>query len=78
VKQAQKAEARERAANTFEAVAERWFEKWKTEVTASTAESQWNRLVKHIMPVLGPLPISGINHGNRLHIHHFFCVLLLV
>jgi hypothetical protein len=61
VKQARKAEARERMANTFEAVAGRWFEKWKTEVSASTAESQWSRLVKHIMPVLGPLPVSDID-----------------
>jgi hypothetical protein len=37
VKQAQRAEARERTTNTFEVVAERWFEKWKTEVSASTA-----------------------------------------
>jgi hypothetical protein len=36
-------------------------DKWKTEVSASTAEDQWGRLEKHIMPVLGPLPVSDID-----------------
>jgi integrase len=61
VKKAQKSATQERVANTFEAVAGRWFEVWKTEVTISTAENQWSRLVQHIMPALGALPVSDID-----------------
>jgi integrase len=61
VKKAQKAERLEHAANTFEAVAAKWFEKWKTEVTAKTAKNQRDRLVKHIMPFLGDCPIADID-----------------
>jgi hypothetical protein len=61
VKKAQKAARLERAANTFEAVAEKWFEKWKTEVTIKTATNQWDRLAKHIMPFLGDCPIADID-----------------
>jgi integrase len=61
VKKAQKAAGRERAANSFEVVAREWFEKWKTEVTESTAKHQRDRLTKHIMPVLGPLPVADID-----------------
>ncbi|MDR2613785.1 MAG: hypothetical protein LBC91_00450 [Candidatus Accumulibacter sp.] len=60
VRRAQKAKAWERTTNTFEAVAGRWFEVWKTEVTSGTAENQWSRLVQHIMPALGALPVSDI------------------
>jgi hypothetical protein len=60
-KKAQKAARQKRAANSFGAVAAKWFEKWETEVTESTAKYQWDRLVKHIMPVLGPLPVAGID-----------------
>ncbi|GHU18723.1 integrase [Betaproteobacteria bacterium] len=61
VKKAQKAAKLERAANTFEAVAAKWFEKWKTEVTIKTATNQWDRLAKHIMPFLGDCPIADID-----------------
>jgi integrase len=61
VRKAQKVAQQERAANTFEAVAQAWFEKWKTEVTESTALSQWRRLTKHVMPVLGPLPVADVD-----------------
>jgi integrase len=60
VKRAQKAAKQGRAANCFEAVAAKWFEKWKTEVTESTALSQWGRLTKHILPALGETPISEV------------------
>ncbi|MDR2688649.1 MAG: integrase arm-type DNA-binding domain-containing protein [Azoarcus sp.] len=58
--EASKTAIQERAADTFAAVAGQWFEKWKTEVTDSTAESQWNRLEEHIMPVSGTLPVAEI------------------
>jgi hypothetical protein len=60
-KKARKAARQEREMNTFEAVARNWFEKWETGVTSSTAKSQWERLVKHIMPVLGQMPIANID-----------------
>jgi hypothetical protein len=40
VLKAQKASKQEHAASSFEAVAAKWFEKWKTEVTGNTALSQ--------------------------------------
>jgi integrase len=61
VKRAQKAAQQERSANTFGAVAERWLEKWETEVADSTAKSQRERLQKHIMPILGPLLVADID-----------------
>jgi integrase len=61
VKKAQKFARQERSANTFEAVAEKWFEMWETGVSASTAEDQRDRLVKHIIPILGHLPIADID-----------------
>jgi hypothetical protein len=66
VKKAQKAERTERAANTFEAVAGKWFEKWETEVTYSTAKSQRERLEKHIMPFLGACPIADTTASKVL------------
>ena len=74
-KKALKAAEKERAAHTFEAVARDWFEKWKTGVSDSTAQSQWERLAKHIMPALGLLqrcqgldgasPAGGSRHGRH-------------
>jgi integrase len=61
VKRVQKIARREREANTFEAVAGRWFEKWKAGVSASTSEDQWERLAKHIMPALGQTPVADID-----------------
>jgi integrase len=60
-KRAQKAAQQERASHTFAAVAGKWLEKWETEVTASTARAQRERLAKHVMPTLGPLPIADID-----------------
>ena len=68
VKKAQKAAIAERSAHAFEAVARAWFEKWKTGVTESTAQSQWKRLVKHIVPVLGALPVSEITAPKVLSV----------
>ncbi|GHU03575.1 integrase [Betaproteobacteria bacterium] len=61
VKKAQKAAQRDMAANTFEAVARKWFAKWKTEVSANTSKAQWERLEKHIFPYLGDCPISAVS-----------------
>lgn len=47
-------------ANTFEAVAREWFEKRKHEWAPITAEVALGRLEAHILPKLGPRPISGI------------------
>jgi hypothetical protein len=43
-----------------------WFERWKTEITESTAQSQWKRLMKHIVPVPGALPISEASNKYTL------------
>jgi hypothetical protein len=61
VKKAQKQARHARAANSFEAITREWFEKWETEVTASTAKSQRERLAKHIMPVLGAFSVADID-----------------
>ena len=47
-------------ANTFEVVAREWFEKRKHEWAPITAEVALGRLEAHIIPKLGPRPISGI------------------
>ncbi|MDR1662224.1 MAG: hypothetical protein LBR95_07360 [Azoarcus sp.] len=39
----------------------KWFEKRKSEVTANTAESQRNKLAKHIISYIGTLPASEID-----------------
>jgi hypothetical protein len=61
VKKAQKQARHDRDASTFESVAAKWFEKWETEVTESTAKSQRERLAKHITPILGPFPVADID-----------------
>ena len=61
VKKAQKQTRHDRDANNFESVAAKWFEKWETEVTESTAKSQRERLAKHITPILGPFPVADID-----------------
>jgi integrase len=63
-RKAQRVAGLEQASSTFEAVAGRWFEKWRTEVTDSTAKSQWARLEKHIMPALGTKPVSEIGTAD--------------
>jgi integrase len=60
-RRAQKAAKQEQAANTFEAVTGKWFAKWETEVTAGTAKDQRERLAKHITPILGNVPVAGID-----------------
>jgi integrase len=60
VKKAQKAERLERAANTFGAVADRWFAVWKTKVAESTAPRIWRTLERHILPIIGGLPVADI------------------
>ena len=66
VKKARKQARHDRDASTFESVAAKWFEKWETEVTESTAKSQRERLAKHITPVLGPFPVAGIDQGRSM------------
>jgi integrase len=54
-----KAEAQSQA-ETFEAVAREWFEKFKPTWTPSTAETIIGRIEKDIFPYLGPRPIKEI------------------
>ncbi|MEQ6886468.1 integrase arm-type DNA-binding domain-containing protein [Salicola sp. Rm-C-2C1-2] len=48
-------------ANTFEAVAQEWFEhKHKPEVEATYAQKNWNRLRNHAFPLLAKRPIAEL------------------
>lgn len=49
-----------RNANTFEAVAREWFEKRKVGWAGSSADTMLSRLEMHILPKLGPRPVSDI------------------
>jgi integrase len=59
-KRAKKAEVLERAATTFQVVAQQWFEFWKTGVSPETASRVWSNLSRHILPDLGKLPLAEV------------------
>ena len=50
----------EKLSNTFEQVAENWFQVKKTEVSPDHAKDLWRSLELHIFPKLGKHPISKI------------------
>lgn len=48
--------------NTFQKVAERWRDNFKsTQVESKTMHEDWRRLVNHIFPKLAQTPISSVN-----------------
>ncbi|MGE0012325.1 MAG: tyrosine-type recombinase/integrase, partial [Azoarcus sp.] len=49
------------AANSFEAVARAWWEKWRTDRTEGTAHATIRALEIHVFPHIGDKPISTIN-----------------
>jgi len=49
------------AANSFEAVARAWWEKWRTDRTEGTAHATIRALEIHVFPHIGDKPISAIN-----------------
>ena len=60
-KRAQKAAGRERAANSFEAVAWEWHEIWKTDKHPHHAKLAVVQLEKHVFPYIGGRPISELS-----------------
>ena len=54
------------AQHTFEAVAQRWLLKTKTERAATTQEKVQNWLAKDLFPVIGSMPISAIKPRDVL------------
>ena len=60
-KRAQKAAGKERAANSFEAVAREWHEVWKTDKTPHHAALATIQLEKHVFPYIGGRPITEIS-----------------
>ncbi|MDR1648182.1 MAG: integrase arm-type DNA-binding domain-containing protein [Zoogloeaceae bacterium] len=59
-KRERKAASLARAANTFEAVAGRWFDIWRAGVAEKTASRVWRNLERHIFPSIGALPVANI------------------
>ena len=64
-RQADRAERRTARENTFEAVAQEWFGKRSRKWAASHADKVLGRLVKHIIPAVGSVPVSELT-GARL------------
>jgi integrase len=50
-----------RAGNSFEVIAREWYDKRKHEWKPSSAKTMLERLERHILPKLGPRPITEIN-----------------
>lgn len=56
--------------NTFEAVAQRWFEVHKTKVKEGTADKIWRSLENDVFPRIGKLPISSITAPKAIEVIH--------
>ena len=52
------------AANTFEAMAARWFEIWGKDKAQSTKRNHTARLNNHLLPLFGNMPVSDIGRGD--------------
>jgi integrase len=65
-KRAQKSARQERAANSFEAVAREWYERWKTTKAESHYTKVLTRLEKDIFPWLGGKAIAEITAPDVL------------
>jgi integrase len=57
---AQRKQEKEVSANTFEAVAEKWYAHWKPDKTKKHAADVWRRLGADVFPVIGDRPISEL------------------
>ena len=66
-KQAKQA-ARVAAANSFEAVARAWWEKWRTDRTEGTADGAIRSLEIHAFPRIGAMPITAIGPVDVLEL----------
>lgn len=47
--------------NTFQAVAEEWYEKFKSKWSETHAKRKWHFLEKDVFPVFGKRPIQSIS-----------------
>lgn len=63
-----KRSARVAAANSFEAIARAWWEKWRTDRTEGTASGAIRALEIHVFPRLGSVPISSIGPVDVLEV----------
>ena len=61
IKKAQKAAGDERQANSFEVIANEWFDTWKTDKAAGTIKRVLAGLKKNVFPYIGNKPIAGIS-----------------
>ena len=64
VKQAQKADKAERAANSFEKIARDWHTHWATGKAESTAHYTLRRLESDVFPVVGARPVSDLSASD--------------
>jgi integrase len=67
-KQAQKAERQERAGNTFETVARRWFDVWRAGKAESHSSKVIARLEHDVFPWLGGTPVADIDAPTVLSV----------
>ena len=63
-----KRSARVAAANSFEAIARAWWEKWRTDRTEGTASGAIRALEIHVFPRLGGMPIGSIGPVDVLEV----------
>ena len=63
-RKAKKAQLIAETTNTFEAIANEWFEKMKSKWTDYYAEKKWGSLKKDVLPILGTKPIRNITPGD--------------
>jgi integrase len=66
LKRAQKVSKRRAASNTFEAIAQEWFEELKPHRSSSWCAGTKGWFVNHIYPVLGAQPIDSIDAADIL------------
>jgi hypothetical protein len=67
-KKAQKAAGKERIANSFEAIAHEWIERWKTDKVENHYTKTLSLLRKDIFPYIGGRPVAGITAPDVLNV----------
>lgn len=65
-RQQQKRALARNAVNTFQAVAQEWFEMQQHAITPKHAQMTWRRLERHVFPFLGHRPIAEITPPELL------------
>jgi integrase len=67
-KQARKAAGKDRAANSFEAIAREWFETWRVGKAEHSQQNIIRRLEKDVFPWLGGKPVSEVRAPEVLSV----------